>query len=160
MDAKLLNKLRSLNVSDVRDLYVARVKIENENIADARRWIVEKLGFQEIDSNTTVLLAGEDMYTEDGRAVMRAHGKLWATSKENRDKMISDAIKNFPAADEQKKNDAGSMSICPCIFDGILCGGTIRRVSVCKKSSLGRAGVVAVSTCDVCGNSFAVIGGA
>lgn len=64
---------------------------------------------------------------------------LWAQIK-------ADAV----AQASPKKND-NDRNVCTAVIDGQLCGGSLQRAYVCPRCPLGKHGVVATLTCDVCG---------
>lgn len=59
----------------------------------------------------------------------------------------------------EPSRQAGGPATCNALIDGQLCGGTLVRASVCPRCALGKQGVVATLTCDVCGHVSAIMRG-
>ena len=128
---------------DVRSAYISRAKWESGRIADTRQWMLSN-GFELISVSEDALL------TDDGREVLRAHGKTWALTKEEHDKRLQEAFAQQEAFQEESKNDISSASFCLRIIDDTPCGGELLVKKVCPSSDLGRRGIKRISKCSVC----------
>ena len=142
----------------VRSAYIDRVRIESGRIADTRQWMLDN-GFELLD------IPADRLLTEDGREVLRAHGKAWALKPEIHAKRLAEAMeqaRNRDAAladQQQPAQPATPPTVCTSLIDGQLCGGTLIRAAVCPRCALGKSGVAATLTCDVCGHVTAVMRG-
>ena len=117
-------------------------------------------GFEVVD------LPDGQLLTDDGREVLRAHGKAWALRPEIHAKRLAEAMEQarqrdaeLAAQKEQTANTTTRATTCPALIDGQLCGGTLVRASVCPRCALGKSGVTATLTCDVCGHVTAIMRG-
>lgn len=152
---KLLKITSALDIATVRAAYITRSRIESGRIADTRQWMLDN-GFELLDIPTDRLL------TEDGREVLRAHGKAWALKPEAHAQRLAEAFEQAKQRDmalkQAKRNEAETPpSTCLALLDGQLCGGTLIRAAVCPRCALGKSGVTATLTCDVCGHVSAVM---
>lgn len=139
--------------ADVRRVYIARARIESGRIADARTWMLEN-GFEVLD------LPDDQLLTADGREVLRAHGKAWALKPEVHTKRLADAIAQAKHRDASKEAQSQrTQNACTALIDGQLCGGSFTVSPVCPRCALGKQGVTATLTCDVCGHVTAIMRG-
>lgn len=139
----------------VKNLFIFRSRLKTERIKNAREWM-EANGFELVSVSDTAFS------TDDGREILRAHGKAWALKSEVHEKRTAEALVRFQhqkMAMERKHGTASSPhgAVCLALIDGQLCGGTLIRASVCPRCALGKQGVVATLTCDVCGRVTAIV---
>lgn len=150
---KLSAHLAMHDMSIVRASYISRCRLESGRISDTRIWMVEH-GFEVIDVPDGCLLS------DDGREILRAHGKAWALRPEIHATRLAEALdqaRQRDAADAQSTQPLTQPTLCPALIDGQLCGGTLSATHVCPKCALGKQGVAQVLTCDVCGAQTAVM---
>lgn len=154
---KLLKITSALDIATVRTAYITRSRIESGRIADTRQWMLDN-GFELLDIPTDRLL------TEDGREVLRAHGKAWALKPEIHAQRLAEAVEQAKQRDTaiaahhaQQSTQATPPTTCTSLIDGQLCGGTLAAATVCPRCALGKSGVAATLTCDVCGHVTAVM---
>ena len=118
-------------------------------------------GFEMLNVSADALL------TDDGREILHAHGKAWALRPEIHAKRLAEAMeqarqRDAAQADQQQPQPAQPPhppTICTSLIDGQLCGGTLIRAAVCPRCALGKQGVAATLTCDVCGHVTAIMRG-
>lgn len=151
---KKLEKFFALSTfGDIRAAFIARSRLESGRIADTRQWMQDN-GFDLLDIPEDLLL------TDDGREVIRAHGKAWALKPEihaaRRESAIADGVAAERARREQGQSHGAT---CTALIDGQLCGGALIKSPVCPRCALGKSGVAATLTCDVCGHVTAVMRG-
>lgn len=152
---RIQEKMLSARFIDVRAGFIARAQIESGRIADARQWMIDN-GFERLDIQDGQLL------TEDGREVLRAHGKAWALKPEIHVQRLAVAMeqeRQRDAALAGQQRQAKQPNVCTALIDGQLCGGTLIMATVCPRCALGKSGVAATLTCDVCGHVMAVMRG-
>lgn len=141
-------------VSDdmVRRAYIARM-IDAKGRA-ARAWqMMADDGYERVSDDSPDILA-------DGRAVVRAGGAAWAVRPDIHAARVRAAL-DAERARRPVRDASGSASrTCTAILDGQLCGGSLKMATVCPRCTLGRHGVAATLTCDVCGAVTAVMRGA
>lgn len=144
---------------EVRGAYIDRVRLENGRISDARQWMLEH-GFESLD------IPADQLLTDDGREVLRAHGRTWALRPEIHAQRLAEAMEQArrrdAAMDEQPPQSAQPAqppTICTSLIDGQLCGGSLALTPVCPNCALGKSGVAATLTCDVCGHVTAIMRG-
>lgn len=145
------------SMDDVRRAYIARVRLEHGRI-DSARGLMLANGFE------VVALPADQLLTNDGREVLRAHGKAWALRPEIHAQRLAEAMKQARQRDAaqaaqqpQPAKPSSPPAICTSLIDGQLCGGALIRVVVCPRCALGKSGVVATLTCSVCGHVTAVM---
>ena len=135
---KIIRAMATACDNDVRAAYIARM-----SGAKGRRQRLEGMmdaaGFERVDA------AGP--LTADGREVVSIGGLDWALRPEVHKERLAAAF----AAARVKQATPQSYAQCPALIDGQLCGGTLVRTPICPKCDLGRHGVAATLTCDVCG---------
>lgn len=151
---KIKEKMLSYPFSDIREGFVVRARIESGRIADARQWMLGN-GFE--------LVAGpaDQLLTDDGREILHAHGKSWALKPEVHAQRLAEAMEQATQRDAAKATPqpAPPATICETLIDGQLCGGTLVQAPVCPLCTLGKSGVAATLTCDVCGHVTAIMRG-
>lgn len=163
MKQKFVRMIYGLSISDVRSGFIARVRAENERINEARAWLVSQ-GYEELIDfdESTVINAGDVEYLPDGRVLVRAQKKLWALSAEIWAQRQSEAMAQAKQREALSVGQASSTKkplVCAALIDGQLCGGNLVRAAVCPRCALGKSGVAATLTCDVCGHVTAVMRG-
>lgn len=143
----------------VRKAYIIRARVESGRIADARQWMLEN-GFELLD------VPADQLLTKDGREVLHAYGKAWALRLEVHTKRLAEALeqarqRDAAMADQQSQptQQVATTTACSTLVDGQLCGGNLVLTTVCPKCALGKSGVAATLTCDVCGHVTAVMRG-
>lgn len=154
-----LEKLMHAPFQAVRDAYIIRARIESGRIADARQWMLDN-GFELLDIPDDALL------TSDGREILRAHGRAWALRPEIHAQRLAEAMEQarkrdatIAAQQAQQPKQTAQQTTCTSLIDGQLCGGTLVRAAVCPRCALGKSGVAATLTCDVCGHVTAIMQG-
>ena len=139
-----------------RSSWISRARAEAGRKATAFDSMRE-IGFAPIDVPAGQLL------TEDGREILHMHGKSWVLQPEIHAKRLAEAMeqarKRDAAMAEQQSQPSQSPTTCMSLIDGQLCGGTLVRASVCPRCALGKSGVTATLTCDVCGHVTAIMRG-
>lgn len=155
MSEKLAAQLDLMSFSDVRTLYINRARIESGRRERVEAWMLDN-GFEPLDVPDDALL------TADGREILRAHGKAWALKPEVHAQRLAEAMEQARQRSEamgaQQQSPAPSTT-CTALIDGQLCGGTLIKASVCPRCALGKSGIAATLTCDVCGHVTAVMRG-
>lgn len=154
---KMVALINSVKWEDVKSAYVLRARLAAGRISTARQWMLDK-GFERVEVPDDALL------TDDGREVLRAHGKAWALKPGVHAQRLAEAFEQAKQRDmalkQAKHNEAETPpSTCAALIDGQLCGGTLIKASVCPRCALGKSGVAATLTCDVCGHVTAVMRG-
>lgn len=139
----------------IRKQWIQRCLTERANTDGARAWMLNN-GFECVDISSGQLL------TPDGREVLHAHGKTWALTVEAHAQRLAEAMEQArqrrEAMGAQQQSPAPSTT-CTALIDGQLCGGTLIMAPVCPRCALGKSGVTATLTCDVCGHVTAVMRG-
>ena len=156
---RLLSHIDTLTFDEVRSVFVLRSKVESGRIADTRQWMLDN-GFEMLNVSAGALL------TDDGREILHAHGKAWALKPEIHAKRLAEAVEQarqrdaaIAAQQAQQPEPQTPPTICTSLIDGQLCGGTLVRAAVCPRCALGKSGVAATLTCDVCGHVTAIMQG-
>ena len=140
---------------DVRAAFIARAKQEAGRKKTTQTLMLES-GFELLDIPVDQLL------TDDGREVLRAHGKAWALRPEIHSQRLAVAMEQAHQRDAAlagQQQQATPPTVCASLIDGQLCGGTLVRAAVCPRCALGKSGVEATLTCDVCGHVTAIMRG-
>ena len=158
---KIQGVLSRSDFPTVRAAFIARARLEYGRIANATQWMLDN-GFELLDIPDGRLL------TDDGREVLRAHGKAWALKPEVHAQRLAEALEQAKQRDAAKKQAEQQSpppekreqpTTCTALIDGQLCGGTLIQATVCPRCALGKSGVAATLTCDVCGHVTAVMRG-
>lgn len=152
---KMAALINSVKWEDVKSAYVLRARLAAGRISTARQWMLDN-GFELID-----LLEGP-LLTDDGREILRAHGRAWALRPEIHAQRLAEAMevaRQRDAAMAAQQQPATPPTTCAALIDGQLCGGTLVQAPVCPRCALGKSGVAATLTCDVCGHVTAVMRG-
>lgn len=149
---KILALMSVTTFSVVRTAYVQRVRVEHDRI-NALRSYMESKGYQEE-------LPG--IMTDDGRPIVPALGKAWALKPEVHAKRLAEAMgrvkqRDAAVAVAASQQPATPPTTCTTLIDGQLCGGTLIHATVCPRCALGKSGVAATLTCDVCGHVAAIM---
>lgn len=150
---KMVALINSVKWEDVKSAYVLRARLAAGRISTARQWMLDN-GFELID-----LLEGP-LLTDDGREILRAHGRAWALRPEIHAQRLAEAMevaRQRDAAMAAQQQPATPPTTCTSLIDGQLCGGTLVRAAVCPRCALGKSGVAATLTCDLCGHVSAVM---
>lgn len=141
----------------VRTAFIAAARREAGRVADDEGWLRDR-GYEpvEVDSGSSL--------THDGREVLRLRGQPWALRPETHAKRLAEAIdqarqRDAAMAAQQEPSPPKSPTVCSALIDGQLCGGTLVRAAVCPRCALGKMGVDATMTCDVCGHVTAIMRG-
>lgn len=138
----------------VREAYIARTRLEFKRVADFCAWME--------DTGYVLINAAEEQYlTDDGREILRAHGKAWALKQEVHAQRLAEAMEQVKQRDaaSAEQSQQQTDTTCTALIDGQLCGGTLTHAPVCPRCALGKSGVAATLTCDVCGHVTAVMRG-
>lgn len=158
MIRKIEKAMYTASFADVRLAYISRARLEAARIASVFD-MMEVNGFELLDIPDGQLL------TEDGREILHVHGKAWALQPEIHAKRLTEAMEQAKQRDAALvvKNAASRPqshpATCTSLIDGHLCGGTLIMAPVCPRCALGKSGVAATLTCDVCGHVTAVMRG-
>lgn len=150
---KMIALINSAKWEDVKSAYILRARLAAGRISTARQWMLDN-GFEQLD------VQGDALLTVDGREVLRAHGRAWALLPEPHDRRREEAIAagvNAEIAKRAAQQPQGQQTTCTSLIDGQLCGGTLVRAHVCPRCALGKSGVAATLTCDVCGHVTAIM---
>ena len=149
----------SASMDDVRRAYIARVRLEHGRI-DSARGVMLATGHEAVD------VPAHQLLTDDGREVLRAHGKAWALRPEIHAQRLAEAMEQARQRDAaqaaqqpQPAQPAPQPTVCTSLIDGQLCGGNLAMTPVCPNCALGKSGVAATLTCDVCGHVTAIMRG-
>ena len=148
-----------VDFSLARSSWISRARAEagrKATVFDSMR----EIGFAPIDVPAGQLL------TEDGREILHVHGNAWVLQPEIHAKRLAEAMeqarKRDAAMAEQQSQPTPPIqppTTCTSLIDGQLCGGTLIRAAVCPRCALGKSGVAATLTCDVCGHVTAIMQG-
>lgn len=154
MKNKSIRFLLDGNFLSVRSAFIARARAESARISDAKQWLRDN-GFEQIDVQPDALL------TDDGREILHAHGKAWALKPEVHAQRLAEAMEQVKQRDaaSAEQSQQQTDTTCTALIDGQLCGGTLINAPVCPRCALGKSGVAATVTCDVCGHVSAVMRG-
>ena len=143
----------------LRAAYINRAKIEAARTAESRSWMLDN-GFELLD------IQADQLLTADGREVLRAHGKAWALRPEIHAQRLAEAMEQARKRDAaiaeqqpQPAQPAQQPAICTSLIDWQICGGNLTMAHICPNSALGKSGVAATLTCDVCGHVTAIMRG-
>lgn len=150
---KMAALINSVKWEDVKSAYVLRARLAAGRISTARQWMLDK-GFERVE------VTGDALLTDDGREVLRAHGKAWALKPGVHAQRLVEAIaraKQRDAAMAAQQQPATPSTTCAALIDGQLCGGMLVMAPVCPRCALGKSGVAATLTCDVCGHVTAIM---
>lgn len=154
---RLLRQMTALPFESVRAAWIARARGEADRTAEAREWL-RGYGYDEL-----VGVPDDALLTADGREILRAQGKVWALKPEAHARQLADALEQAKQRDatvkqsEQRGATPAVSATCTTLIDGQLCGGTLVKAAVCPRCALGKSGVAATLTCDVCGHVTAVM---
>lgn len=155
---KITIGLAQLNMSEVEALYSKRVAIES----DRQRGAVDYLASQGYE-----VVSEDGKLTSDGREIVRVAGESWALKPEIHAQRLAAAMEQARQRDAaiaeqqaQQSKQATQPTTCTSLIDGQLCGGNLVRAAVCPRCALGKMGVAATLTCDVCGHVTAIMRGA
>ena len=155
MVSKTERMLAAVPFSEIRKMWVSRARLESGRIADTRQWMLDN-GFEMLNVSEDALL------TDDGREILHAHGNAWALQPEIHAKRLAEAMERARQRDAAlagQQQQAKPPTVCTSLIDGQLCGGTLNRAAVCPRCALGKSGVTATLTCDVCGHVTAIMRG-
>lgn len=104
------------------------------------------------------------LLTEDGRELLWMDGIPYAMRPEIHAKRLAKAMEQarkrdvaLAAQKEQTTNTTTQATTCTTLIDGQLCGGMLAMAPVCPRCALGKSGVAATLTCDVCGHVTAIM---
>ena len=141
----------------IRDWSMVMLK----KMKDRRQYLID-FGFEEIEIESLT----NEMMTPDGRGVLWSAGKAWALQPEIHAKRLAEAMEQARQRDaamtdqqSQPTQPIQPPTTCTSLIDGQLCGGTLVRASVCPRCALGKSGVTATLTCDVCDRVTAIMRG-
>ena len=150
--------MNAASFAEVKTAYAIRAKAERGRIEFVNN-AMTSAGFELVQSCGGML-------TDDGREIAWACGKAWALKPEIHAKRLAEAMeqarkRDAALADQQPQpaQPAPPPTVCAALIDGQLCGGTLIRAAVCPRCALGKSGVVATLTCDVCGHVTAIMRG-
>lgn len=160
MDTLFL-RISMLDVATARQLMARVDELIDGRIDESRQWLMSR-GWTEIDGvpGDAVTAPDKRRYMPDGREIMPAQGRLWVLSPEEHKRRIEADMAVKRAGQEQARTAPElPPDTCASIIDGQLCGGSLKMTPVCPKCALGKHGVTAILTCDVCGAVTAVTRG-
>lgn len=152
---KLIGYMSRMDFNDVRVAWIARARSEagrHQRVSES----MIALGFEQVAANDGATM------TDDGREIMWIEGTAWALTIDKHAQRVQAALAAEKAKRQTPQHDEqpGSATRCVEIISGQLCGGDLIISPVCPKCALGKHGVVATATCDVCGHKSAIVGGA
>lgn len=155
MPEKLAALMSRMPIYDIDPVYAARRAADNAaSIAFDQALI--RTGAWEIVESVSI---GQSL-TDDGREILRAHGNAWALKPEIHAQRLAEAMEQARQRDAAiAPQQAQQQTACTALIDGQLCGGTLVRAAVCPRCALGKSGVTATLTCDVCGHVSAIMRG-
>lgn len=110
-----------------------------------------------------VVCGPDEWLTQDGREIIRADGWAWALRPAVHARRAAEALEcanlrsKVAAQAEPDTTTAACRGTCTTLIDGQLCGGILVKASVCPRCALGKSGVAATLTCDLCGHVSAVM---
>ena len=143
----------------VRTAFVQRSRVEHDRVLNEQIWM-EDSGYEALEISDGQLL------TSDGREVIRAHGRAWALKPEIHAQRLAEAMEQARKRDaamaepqSQPAQPRQPPAACTSLIDGQLCGGNLVLAAVCPRCALGKSGVAATLTCDVCGHVTAIMRG-
>ena len=138
------------------------IEMYNGMVSDQRAAMIEA-GWEEVVAQDGVFAVGDG---DDFRPVIRVGDKAYALRPELHAQWLAEAIEQarqrdaaLAAKKEQEANATTQATTCTTLIDDQLCGGTLVRAAVCPRCALGKQGVEATLTCDVCGHVTAIIRG-
>ena len=156
---RLVANMSVCDMETVRTAYIDRARIESCRIADTKQWMLDS-GFEVLD------IPSDQLLSDDGREVLHLYGNAWALKPEVHAQRLAEAMERAKQRDaamaEQQPQPTQPIqppTTCTSLIDGQLCGGTLIRASVCPRCALGKSGVEATLTCDVCGHVTAITKG-
>lgn len=153
MIMKIEKVMNSESFRSIRTAYIARSRLESGRITSTRQ-MMDNLGFEQLDAPPEAIL------TPDGREILHAHGKAWALKPEVHANRLAEAVEQAKQRDATKEAPPQrTQNTCTTLIDGQLCGGSFTVSPVCPKCALGKQGVTATLTCDVCGHVTAIMAG-
>lgn len=129
----LFARLLATDPGAVRDAYQQWERTQHNNLSRSVEAMVN-MGYEDITD-------GND------RAGFVALGRRWA---------YRHAVAG-PAAPTDQPCRPAKRDTCAALIDGQLCGGTLINTPVCPRCALGKSGVAATLTCDVCGHVSAIM---
>lgn len=139
---KLHASMSRLPIIDCRKAWVSRVHAEQQRNA-ALTDMLDRDGFERVEES--------GFMTEDGREVMHIIGAgAWALKPDVHATRREEALKEAAQQKRPSVKHVGELS-CRALVDGQLCGGDLKRDQVCPRCALGKMGVTATLTCEVCG---------
>ena len=98
---KIQGVLSRSDFPTVRAAFIARARLESGRIADTRQWMLDN-GFELLD------VPADRLLTDDGREILRAHGKAWALKPEVHAQRVAEAIEHA-----RQRSEATPMSQQP-----------------------------------------------
>lgn len=152
MEQRALAKMMALSFPEARSVWIARTRAEFRRPTIGAS--LSALGFEPLDIPDDALL------TDDGREVLRARGRAWALRPEIHAQRLAEAVEYARQRSEAmpaSQQPATPPATCTALIDGQLCGGTLVNAAVCPRCALGKSGVAATLTCDVCGHVSAIM---
>lgn len=151
---RLFERMSAAGLECTRSAYISFIKARKLRTDEGRSMMIDS-GYEESAADGPVL--------QDGRDVVELFGKKWALRPDVHAERVRIALELAQEnaatrrAERQPDSEEGAAVMCLQLIDDQLCGGNITRESVCPRCALGRRGVVATLTCDVCGAVTAVM---
>jgi hypothetical protein len=144
-------RLARVDHGSLRRLMARLDEMIDGRIDEAREWLVSR-GWVEVEAvpNDAIVADDKKTYLPDGREVMPAQGKLWVLSQDEHARRLAVRMDRSREPKEAREQPI-SPATCAAVIDGQLCGGELTRKPVCPRCALGKHGVSATLTCDVCG---------
>lgn len=132
----------------MRNRDIARLSLisstDDSILSDSVHEYIISRGYEVVDAETgSIAINNGDM----ARPVYWVKGKSYALPTGVHLAMVTQQIKTAITNAPKEHNP----KMCTAVIDGQLCGGTMVRLAVCPRCALGRMGVAATLTCDVCG---------
>ena len=132
----------------VRQAFIDRSRLENKRIADTRAWMLDN-GFELLEN-----IADDQYLTDDGREILRAHGKTWALLPEihtQRQERAMDMERQRLARSKEPvtKSVVGTEKLANIVCPR--CQEAMEHSTVCPNCAAGKTGFKHRYTCHECG---------
>lgn len=139
-------------------VFQARAKFESVNHDELDQQMIS-------DGYQPVVASPDQMLYDDGREILRAHGKAWVLRLDIHERRrldaLDEAMQQQAAAhhstprdkhhDEPAVSEGIATVTCPQMSGGRPCGGALNRSQVCPSCVTGKMGYKYRYTCESCG---------
>lgn len=154
----LAEKLWMYDFSTARSAFILRIEREHESVNNITTRMLTD-GWEIVDTINEHL-------TDDGRHIAKVGMKKLALRPEVHATRLAEAMEQARKRDaaiaeqhSQPTPPSQPPTTCTSLIDGQFCGGNLIRAAVCPRCALGKSGVAATLTCDVCGHVTAIMRG-